>query len=43
MAKPSKNAENRKIVFGVRRKGKHQKNFGPKASARKKKYRGQGR
>lgn len=31
-----------KITFGKRREGKHNKNFGPKAS-KPKKYRGQGR
>jgi hypothetical protein len=43
MAKVKTSAESKKIVFGVRRKGKHQKTFGPKASPSKKKYRGQGR
>jgi len=43
MAKAKGSAESKKIVFGVRRKGKHQKTFGPKTSATKKKYRGQGR
>ena len=43
MAKAKGSAESKKIVFGVRRKGKHAKSFGPKANATKKKYRGQGR
>jgi hypothetical protein len=43
MAKAKGSAESKKIVFGVRRKGKHAKTSGPKASATKKKYRGQGR
>jgi len=43
MAKAKGSAESKKIVFGVRRKGKHQKSFGPKATPGKKKYRGQGR
>jgi hypothetical protein len=43
MAKTSKSAESRKIVFGVRRKGKHAKSSGPKDKSVKKKYRGQGR
>jgi hypothetical protein len=43
MAKTKGSAESKKIVFGVRRKGKHQKTFGPKAAPSKKKYRGQGR
>jgi hypothetical protein len=43
MAKAKGSAESKKIVFGVRRKGKHQKTFGPKTSVSKKKYRGQGR
>lgn len=43
MAKAKGSAESKKIVFGVRRKGKHQKTFGPKATPTKKKYRGQGR
>jgi len=43
MAKVKGSAESKKIVFGVRRKGKHQKTFGPKAAPSKKKYRGQGR
>ncbi len=43
MAKSKPSSESKKIVFGVRRKGKHQKSFGPKATPIKKKYRGQGR
>lgn len=43
MAKAKVSTESKKIVFGVRRKGKHQKSFGPKAAPRKKKYAGQGR
>jgi hypothetical protein len=43
MAKAKGSAESKKIVFGVRRKGKHQKSFGPKATPRKKRYVGQGR
>ncbi len=43
MAKVSKSAESKKIVFGVRRKGKHAKSVGPKDKSVKKKYRGQGR
>ena len=43
MAKPSKTTESKKIIFGVRRKGKHSKSVGPKATPQKKKYRGQGR
>ncbi len=43
MAKSKPSSESKKIVFGVRRKGKHQKSFGPKATPSKKKYRGQGR
>jgi hypothetical protein len=43
MAKAKGSAESKKIVFGVRRKGKHQKTFGPKTAPSKKKYRGQGR
>lgn len=43
MAAKKASAEARKIVFGVRRKGKHAKSVGPKASPQKKKYRGQGR
>jgi hypothetical protein len=43
MAKAKGSTESIKIVFGVRRKGKHRKNFGPKAAPSKKKYKGQGR
>ena len=43
MAKVKTSTESKKIVFGVRRKGKHQKTFGPKVAPSKKKYRGQGR
>jgi hypothetical protein len=43
MAKAKGSSESKKIVFGVRRKGKHAKTSGPKANATKKKYRGQGR
>lgn len=43
MAKASKNVESKKIVFGVRRKGKYKKSNGPKEAPQKKKYRGQGR
>ena len=43
MAKAKGSAESKKIVFGVRRKGKHQKTFGPKVAPRKKRYVGQGR
>jgi hypothetical protein len=43
MAKAKGSAESKKIVFGVRRKGKHAKTSGPKAASTKKKYRGQGR
>jgi hypothetical protein len=43
MAAKKTTTESKKIVFGVRRKGKHQKTFGPKAAPSKKKYRGQGR
>lgn len=43
MAKAKGSTEARKVVFGVRRKGKHQKNFGLKSAPTKKKYRGQGR
>ena len=41
MAK-SKAAEAKKVVFGVRRKGKHRKSSGPK-DKHVKAYRGQGR
>lgn len=43
MAKAKGSTESKKVVFGVRRKGKHQKTFGPKSTPSKKKYRGQGR
>ena len=43
MTKAKGSAESKKIVFGVRRKGKHAKTSGPKANATKKKYHGQGR
>jgi hypothetical protein len=43
MAKAKGSAESKKIIFGTRRKGKHQKTVGPKATPGKKKYRGQGR
>lgn len=43
MAGKKASSEARKIVFGVRRKGKHSKSVGPKATPSKKKYRGQGR
>lgn len=43
MAKQSKTAESKKIIFGVRRKGKYKKSNGPKEAPQKKKYRGQGR
>ena len=33
----------KKIIFGVRRKGKHSKSAGPKDKPVKKRYRGQGR
>jgi len=42
MAKSKASSESKKIVFGVRRKGKHQKTFGPKANKTKKNV-GQGR
>jgi hypothetical protein len=41
MAKAKSSTENRKVVFGVRRKGKHAKTKGPKDS-HSKKSRGQG-
>jgi hypothetical protein len=40
--KVSKDAKSQKVTFGVKRKGKAKKSFGPKAE-RPKKYRGQGR
>lgn len=43
MAKTKTSSESKKIVFGVRRKGKYKKSNGPKEAAQKKKYRGQGR
>ncbi len=43
MAKSKPSSESKKIVFGVRRKGKHAKSAGPKDKSVKKKYRGQGR
>jgi hypothetical protein len=43
MAKVNNSTDGKKIVFGVRRKGKHQKTFGPKSTTSKKKYRGQGK
>jgi hypothetical protein len=42
MSKTSKGTTAAKITFGVRRRGKAQKNFGPKVS-KPKKYRGQGK
>lgn len=41
MAKAKSSSEAKKIVFGVRRKGKHAKTSGPK-DKRTKKTRGQG-
>jgi hypothetical protein len=43
MAKSKGSSESKKIIFGVRRKGKHAKSAGPKDKSVKKKYRGQGR
>jgi len=43
MAKAKGSAESKKIVFGVRRKGKSAKSSSPKDKPTKKKYRGQGR
>ena len=43
MAKAKGSSDAKKIVFGVRRKGKHAKTSGPKDKSVKKKYRGQGR
>jgi hypothetical protein len=40
--KKGKESTAAKITFGVRRRGKAQKNFGPKVS-KPKKYRGQGK
>ena len=42
MAKSKASSESKKIVFGVRRKGKHQQTFGPKANKTHKNV-GQGR
>ncbi len=42
-SKPTKGSESKKIIFGVRRKGKYQKSKGPKDAPQKKRYRGQGR
>jgi hypothetical protein len=42
MTKTSKGTSAAKITFGVRRRGKAQKTYGPKVS-RAKKYRGQGK
>jgi hypothetical protein len=42
MAKTKASSESKKIVFGVRRKGKHQKTSGPKDKKTKKNV-GQGR
>jgi len=41
MAKQKPSSENKKVVFGVRRNGKHKKTDGPKESPSKK-SRGQG-
>ena len=38
-----KSSENKKVIFGKRRKGKHTKTSGPKDKVVKKKYLGQGR
>ena len=43
MAAKKSTAESKKIIFGVRRKGKYKKTNGPKEAPQKKKYRGQGR
>jgi hypothetical protein len=43
MAAKKTTTESKKIVFGVRRKGKHSKTSGPKDKPLKKKYVGQGR
>lgn len=43
MAKAKGSTEAIKVVFGRRRKGKHSKSSGPKATPTKKKYVGQGR
>jgi hypothetical protein len=42
MSKTSKGTTAAKITFGVRRRGKAQKTYGPKVS-KPKKYRGQGK
>lgn len=42
MAKSKSSTEAKKVVFGVRRKGKHSKTSSPK-DKQTKKYRGQGR
>lgn len=42
MSKTSKGTSAAKITFGVRRRGKAQKTYGPKDS-KPKKYRGQGK
>jgi len=42
MAKLSKTTSSVKVTFGVKRKGKSKKSYGPK-SEKPKKYRGQGR
>ena len=41
MAKAKSSSENKKVVFGVRRNGKHKKRTGPKESPSKR-SRGQG-
>ena len=43
MASKKSTVESKKIIFGVRRKGKHSKSAGPKDKPVKKRYRGQGR
>jgi hypothetical protein len=43
MAKQKPSSENKKVVFGVRRNGKHKKTTGPKDKKVKLKYVGQGR
>lgn len=42
MSKTSKTTSAAKVTFGVRRRGKAQKSYGPKIS-KPKKYRGQGK
>lgn len=42
MSKTSKTTSAAKVTFGVRRRGKAQKTYGPKIS-KPKKYRGQGK